>query len=47
MIFFIYPADICNAVYIINMVGLFNSVIRVIIKKRNVFLIDDLVFNIL
>ena len=44
--FFDYPADIRKAIYTTNAVESLNSVIRRVIKKRNVFPIDDSVFKV-
>ena len=45
--FFDYPNDICKAIYTTNAVGSLNSVIRRVIKKRNVFPTDDSVFKVI
>ena len=44
--FFDYPADIRKAIYTTNAVESLNSVIRRVIKKRNVFPTDDSVFKV-
>ena len=44
--FFAYPADIRKAIYTTNAVESLNSVIRRVIKKRNVFPTDDSVFKV-
>ncbi|MWQ07892.1 transposase, partial [Glaesserella parasuis] len=44
--FFDYPADIRKAIYTTNVVESLNSVIRRVIKKRNVFPTDDSVFKV-
>ncbi|MCT8847056.1 gamma-glutamyltransferase [Glaesserella parasuis] len=46
-IFFDYPADIRKAIYTTNAVESLNSVIRRVIKKRNVFPTDDSVFKVI
>ncbi|MFK5238330.1 transposase, partial [Glaesserella parasuis] len=45
--FFDYPADIRKAIYTTNAVESLNSVIRRVIKKRNVFPTDDSVFKVI
>ncbi|MWQ83449.1 transposase, partial [Glaesserella parasuis] len=45
--FFDYPADIRKAIYTTNVVESLNSVIRRVIKKRNVFPTDDSVFKVI
>lgn len=40
---FAYPQDICKVIYPINAIESLNSVIRHAIKKRKIFLIDNLV----
>ncbi|MDP0275993.1 transposase, partial [Glaesserella parasuis] len=45
--FFDYPADIRKAIYTTNAVESLNSVIRRVIKKRNVFPMDDSVFKVI
>lgn len=44
--FFDYPADIRKAIYTTNAVESLNSVIRRVIKKRNVFPTNDSVFKV-
>lgn len=45
--FFDYPNDIRKAIYTTNAVESLNSVIRRVIKKRNVFPTDDSVFKVI
>lgn len=45
--FFDYPTDIRKAIYTTNAVESLNSVIRRVIKKRNVFPTDDSVFKVI
>ncbi|SUB34714.1 Transposase and inactivated derivatives [[Pasteurella] mairii] len=45
--FFGYPPDIRKAIYTTNAVESLNSVIRRVIKKRNVFPTDDSVFKVI
>ena len=45
--FFDYPADIRKAIYTTNAVESLNSVIRRVIKKRNVFPTDESVFKVI
>ena len=45
--FFDYPSDIRKAIYTTNAVESLNSVIRRVIKKRNVFPTDDSVFKVI
>ena len=45
--FFDYPADIRKAIYTTNAVESLNSVIRRVIKKRNVSPTDDSVFKVI
>nr|CDS58515.1 hypothetical protein SYMBAF_70005 [Serratia symbiotica] len=44
---FVYPADICKAIYTTNAIESLNSVIRQVIKKRKVILTDDSVRKVI
>ncbi|OZN24493.1 hypothetical protein CFY87_08480 [Actinobacillus seminis] len=45
--FFDYSPDIRKAIYTTNSLESLNSVIRLVIKKRNVFSTDDSVFKVI